>query len=214
MTPDLVLFDCDGVLVDSEPASNAVLLEDMRAFGLDLTLEECMGLFTGGTFKSAGEEARRRGAAVPDDWAKGFYPRLYATLAKGVPLIPGAIELIDSIEAAGIATGIVSNGAKEKMEITLGPHGLMDRFEGRIFSAYDYGVSKPDPELVCIAVRHFNIDPQRTVFVDDSVSGCRAGHAAGMYTIGFSATTPAEKLSDYCQVCVSTMSEIEPHLGL
>lgn len=176
--------------------------------------EESYELFKGGTFRKAGEEAQRRGAVLPDNWADAFYPRLYNELGKGVPLIPGVFDLIDKIESAGIPIGIVSNGAPEKMEITLKPHGLFERFQGRIFSAYTYGVSKPDPELVRIAARHFNVSSVNTAFIDDSPSGCKAGRAAGMITIGFAADTPRHALRPYCDHVVGQMNEIAPILGL
>ena len=214
MKPELVLFDCDGVIVDSEPIAIDVLWADLQSFGLKMSREESYELFKGGTFRKAGEEAQRRGARIPSDWADSFYPRLYEVLGKGVPLIAGVIELMDKIENAGIPIGIVSNGAPEKMELTLKPHGLFERFQGRIFSAYTYGVSKPDPELVRIAARHFEIAPGKTAFVDDSPSGCKAGQAAGMLTIGFAADTPQKVLRPHCDHLVSRMDEIAPILGL
>ena len=214
LPPKLVLFDCDGVLVDSERVAIQVLVQDFRDFGLEMDVDEAVDLFTGGTFRSAGEEARRRGAAIPDNWAEGFYPRMYAALADGVPLVDGVVELIDRIEAQGVQTGIVSNGAMEKMAVTLTPHGLMDRFEGQIFSAYTYGVSKPNPELVWIATRHFGVDPADAAFVDDSRSGCQAGQAAGVFTVGYAADAPAAKLAPHANCVVTSMTEIAELLAL
>jgi len=91
---------------------------------------------------------------------------------------------------------------------------LFDRFEGRMFSAYTYGVSKPDPELVLIAARHFDVAPERTAFVDDSRSGCKAGQAAHMVTIGFAADAPRDVLEPHCTHVVTAMSEIATLLDL
>lgn len=214
MTPDLVLFDCDGVLVDSEPTTLTLLLADLAARGLPLTPEASHDLFIGGTIMGAGEKARALGADIPEGWAKDFYDRLFVELAKGVPLTDGLTELLDRLDLRGIASGIVSNGSERKMEITLGPHGLFQRFAGRIFSAHTHGVAKPDPELVLIAARQFGAAPARCVFVDDSPSGCKAGIAAGMLTIGYAEHTDPGRLDGLCTHIARSMAEVGEIIGL
>ena len=213
-TPELVLFDCDGVLVDSEPVTIQMLLEDFAERGLDLAVEETHKLFVGGTIWGAGNIARDMGADIPENWSAEFYERLFTELAKGVPLIEGVLDIINALEAKGIPTGIVSNGSERKMEITLGPHGLFDRFQGRIFSAHTLGVAKPDPELVLIAARQFGADPAKTVFVDDSPSGCKAGHAAGMVTVGFAKDTDPARLKGVSHHIINRMDDLRELVGL
>lgn len=214
LPPELVIFDCDGVLVDSEPVALELVLEDLTERGLKLTLEDSHKLFVGGTIWGAGEIARKMGADIPEGWAKAFYEKLFVELAKGVPLVHDVVGLIDDLEACGIQTAIVSNGSERKMEITLGPHGLWDRFQERIFSAHTLGVAKPDPEIIHIALRQFGISPDRTVFVDDSPSGCKAGIAAGVTTIGFAEHNDAARLVGVCDHLTYNMQEVRGVLGV
>lgn len=212
--PELVIFDCDGVLVDSEPVTLDFMLTDLAKRGLTLSSAESHKLFVGGTIWGAGEIARDMGADIPDDWATAFYEKLFVELAKGVPVVNGVIELIDDLEARGVQTAIVSNGSERKMKITLGPHGLWDRFQGRIFSAHTLGVAKPDPEIILIALRQFGVSPDRAVFIDDSPSGCKAGIAAGVTTIGFAENNDAERMVGVCDQLADNMAEVRAVLGV
>lgn len=214
MRPDLVIFDCDGVLVDSEPPSMEVLTDDLRARGLPLDVAEAELLFTGGTMASAGAEARRRGADIPEGWTDTIYAKLYARLAQGVPVIPGVIDLLDKLDAAGIPYCVGSNGAEEKMQITLTPSGLWDRMQGKLFSAHTYGTAKPAPDLYLIAARGQGVPPARTTVIDDSPSGVRAAQAAGMRCLGFAARTDPARLVAHGAIPVTTMAEAATQLGL
>lgn len=205
--PELVIFDCDGVLVDSEPLANAILLADLAKRGLHLTMDDSHRLFVGGTISGAGKVAKEMGADIPEDWAARFYETLYTELEKGVPLING-VDLIDALEAKGVQTAIVSNGNERKMKITLGPHGLWERFQGRIFSAHTHGVAKPDPGLIRIALEQFGVSPGRAVLIDDSPSGCKTGIAAGVTTIGYAEETDPARLQDVSDHIVATMGAI------
>lgn len=208
LNPELVLFDCDGVLVDSETVTIKVMLDDLATRGLEVAPEDAHKLFVGGTIFTAGETAAQLGADIPDDWAETVYAKMYEELAIGVPLVNGVIELLDELDARGISTGVVSNGSARKMEITLGAHGLWDRFQGRIFSAHTLGVAKPDPEIIQIALRQFGVAPEKAVFVDDSPSGCKAGIAAGVSTIGFAEHSDARHLDDLCDHVADTMADV------
>ena len=212
--PELVIFDCDGVLVDSAPVALELVLKDLAQRGLKLTREESHKLFVGGTIWGAGEIAAKMGADIPEGWAMAFYDKLFVELAKGVPVVNGVIELIDDLEARGIQTAIVSNGSERKMQITLGPPGLWDRFQGRVFSAHTLGVAKPDPEIIHIALRQFGVSPNRAVFIDDSPSGCKAGMAAGVRTIGFAEHNDADRLVGVCDHLTHSMAEVRELLGL
>ena len=212
--PKLIIFDCDGVLVDSEPITNAFLLEELARYGLYLTMADTDRLFVGGTIRGAADIARSMGADLPDDWVPDYYRRVHAHLANGVPLISGVLEVLNKVEDLNIPHCIVSNGPVEKMQITLGQNGLWDRFQGRIFSAHTYGTAKPDPELLWIAARQFSVAPADCIVIDDSLSGCQGAANAGMPCIGFAEHSDPEKLAATGATVVRSMEELPPLLGL
>ena len=214
MRPELVVFDCDGVLVDSEPPVTKLLARYFSAHGLKTDPEEVNSFFLGGTLRGAGEEAIRRGAMLPEDWLEDFMPRMFALLRQGVPLILGVLDLIDALDRAGIASAIVSNGSMEKMQITLTPSGLFDRFAGRIFSGYVHGAPKPAPDLVLAAMAQAGATQATTVMIDDSPAGCRAGVAAGARTFGFATEGQDAALAEVGAEVVNTMSQVARKIGL
>ncbi len=212
--PRLIIFDCDGVLVDSEPLANTFLLQELSRYGLNLTMADCDALFVGGTMKGAAIVARQMGADLPDNWVDDFYPRFYTHLKKGVPLVNGIFDVLDLVNKAKIPHCVVSNGSEEKMRITLGQNGLWDRFQGAIFSAHTYGTAKPDPELLLIAARQFDVAPADCIVIDDSPSGCKGAANAGMRCIGFAERSDGEKLAVTGAPVIKSIAELPRLLGL
>lgn len=206
--PALIIFDCDGVLVDSEPITNGLMAEEISAHGYPITTEQCIDLFVGGTIASVFEKARGLGADLPDDWVEGFYDRMIDRLADRVEAIPGIGAVLDRLDATGLPHCVASNGPMRKMEVSLGRTGLWDRLEGRIFSAHDVGVAKPDPGLFLHAARSFDAAPAMCVVIEDSASGARAAQAAGMRCLGFTRDTPAGKLSVHGAVPFDDMATL------
>ncbi len=213
--PDFVIFDCDGVLVDSEPLSNALLHADLTSRGLELTPAVIDRLFTGGTIKGVSEKAREMGADIPDGWVDAFYEKLYARLAEGTPPIPGIEAVLDRLDTAGIGYAVGSNGSERKMQITLGQHpALLERLQERLYSAHTYGVAKPEPDLFLRAARDAGVAPGACAVVDDSPSGCKAGVRAGMRTLGFAAHDDGARLADLGAEVFHDMVELPGLLGL
>lgn len=209
----LVIFDCDGVLVDSEGPVNALLLEDLNARGLSLQSRDMQSLFVGGTMEGVFRQARAMGGDLPDDWVDRFYEKMFARLSQGVPLIDGVLDLIAAVEATGAQIWVASNGPYQKMRHTLAPHGLWDRFDGRIMSREDFA-PKPAPDMILHAMAQVGADRSETVFVDDSATGCAAGIAAGVRTIGYAGETPAAILAEAGAEPVASMAEVRHLLGL
>lgn len=212
--PKAVIFDCDGVLVDSEPITNDILHENLGAHGLDIPRDQVEGLFVGGTIAGVGAQARKMGATLPDDWVDQIYGAIYARLRAGTPLVAGVVDVLDGLDALGVPTAVGSNGSMEKMQITLGQNGLWDRFAGRMFSAHEHGTPKPDPALYLLAARTLGVAPGDCVVVDDSPSGCIAAQRAGMRCYGFAERSVPERLAEHGAIPVASMAELRVQLGL
>ncbi|MDX8346622.1 HAD family phosphatase [Cognatiyoonia sp. IB215446] len=176
MNPRLVIFDCDGVLVDTEMATNTIIAENLQSHGLSITPDQAHTLFAGGTMESAGHEARRRGATLPDDWLSEIYDQVFNRLRQGVDVIDGVWDLLNLLKDRQIA--VASNGPMEKMAITLKPSGLWAHFAGRIYSGHDHG-PKPAPDMLLRIMRDAGVTAAETVMIDDMRSGCLAAQAAG-----------------------------------
>lgn len=213
MTPKLIIFDCDGVLVDSEPVTEQLMSDSFAEYGLDLPPHKVASLFTGGTMASAAVEARRLGADLPDDWVQQINASVAAILAKGVPIFDGLFDLLDACDAAGVATAIASNGPMTKMQASLTPSGLWDRFQGRIYSGHDFA-PKPAPDMLHHAMKVAGATPATTFFIDDSPSGCKAGIAAGVMTFGFKPSGDAAHLEALGAIPARSMGAIQAKLAL
>ena len=210
----LVIFDCDGVLVDSEPITNRMMAEDMTKHGLPMTRDEAIELFVGGTIHSVFELARSKGAALPDNWVDDFYERMIETLRKEVTIIPGVEGVLDALDRVGIPYCVASNGPVRKMEATLGATGLWDRLQGRLYSAHDVGVAKPDPGLFLHSALQMRVIPSDAVVIEDSNSGVRAAETARMRCFGYTRDTPEAKLTAHGAIPFDDMADLPALLGI
>jgi len=213
MTLELVIFDCDGVLVDTEPVTDRIIAASLTQHGLPMTPDQVSALFVGGTLAGVAQEAKQRGAALHHDWVDQTYAAIFQAFEAGVPVFDGVFALLDALDAAGIATAIASNGPMRKMEMSLGPSGLFQRFAGRIYSAHDF-VPKPDPTLLHHAMQVAGCTPEETVFIDDSVTGATAGINAGVRTFGFTPAGDDGRRAAIGAEPVRSMAEIAGLLGL
>ncbi|MGP3696960.1 HAD-IA family hydrolase [Rhodobacter sp. NSM] len=210
-----IIFDCDGVLVDSEPASFDLLGEDLARHGLTLGHDELAAHFLGGTIPGAAVKARRLGADLPETWVEDFYERLYARLAEGTPLIPHVEGVIAALDRAGIPYAVGSNGSDRKMQVTLGQHPeLLAKLNGRLFSGQALGAPKPAPDLYLHAARALGIEPGRCAVIEDSATGARAAQAAGMCCFGYAPAGGAAALEAEGARVFTDMRELPALLGL
>ncbi|MCA3447090.1 MAG: HAD family phosphatase [Rhodobacter sp.] len=215
MTPRAIIFDCDGVLVDSEPAAFDLLAQDLAAHGLPLPRAEMERIFIGGTIAGVHAKARSLGARLPDGWVAGFYKRLYARLAEGTPLVPGVLDLLDALDAAGIPYAVGSNGSDRKMQVTLGQHpGLLDRFHDRLFSGQTLGAPKPAPDLYLYAARALGQPPSACAVIEDSPTGVRAASAAGIRCFGYAPHGDGAALAAEGATVFQSMADLPRLLGL
>ena len=215
MRPRAILFDCDGVLVDSEPATLDLLADDLASHGLSLPRAEMERLFIGGTIAGVHIKARTLGAALPDGWVAEFYDRLYARLAEGTPLVPGVLDLLDALDAAGIPYAVGSNGWDRKMQVTLGQHpGLLERFRDRLFSGQTLGAPKPAPDLYLQAARALGQAPADCAVIEDSPTGARAAAAAGIPCFGFAPHDDGAALAAEGATLFRSMTDLPGLIGL
>lgn len=215
MRPAAVLFDCDGVIVDSEPILFGLLGEDLARYGLSLDPAEMERLFIGGTVSGAFTLARQLGADLPDGWVDDFYARTYARLAEGTPLIAGIEAVLDALDAAGIPYAVGSNGSEEKMHVTLGQHPeVYRRMKGRLFSGQALGAPKPAPDLYLFAAKAVGADPRACIVIEDSPTGARAARAAGMRCFGFAPHGDGAALANEGAVPFRAMSDLPALIGL
>ena len=215
MTPKAVLFDCDGVVVDSEGMAFDLLAEQLALYGHPMPHARMRALFLGGTMRSFWASARGEGIPLPDDWVEAQYARMFARLADGTPLIPGILDVLDALDVAGIPYAMGSNGPLRKMEITMGQHpGLRDRFGGHIYSAQTLGAPKPAPDVYLHAAAALGVAAPDCVVVEDSVSGLKAALAAGMRCYGFACEDDGTALAAQGAVVFHAMSDLPGLLGL
>jgi HAD superfamily hydrolase (TIGR01509 family) len=188
-----VIFDCDGVLVDTERISNRVLAGLLTDAGLPTTFADCMRDYRGRAMPAVLAMATQRlGGVLPDDLADRYYAEVKRVFARELEPVPGVVAALDRIE---LPSCIASSGPHHKMAMTLRHTGLWDRFEGRIFSASEVRRGKPAPDLFLHAARRMGFDAAATAVVEDSVPGIEAARAAGMRALAFARHTDADLLA-------------------
>ncbi len=185
---EAILFDCDGVLVDSEPITNGVLCAMLNEAGWALSAEECMRLFIGRTVRSeAALIEARTGRPLTDAWMADFYARRNARLRAELVAIPNAPEAVRAVHALLQGRIACASGAdRQKVEMQLEQVGLAPLFAGRVFSGHEMPATKPAPDVYLAAAAGLGMAPARCLVVEDTVTGVTAGVAAGATVVGYS----------------------------
>ncbi|MEO0002902.1 MAG: hypothetical protein RLZZ22_594 [Pseudomonadota bacterium] len=178
---DAVLFDCDGVLVDSEPITQAVLRDMLEESGWSMTQEECMRTFVGKMVRQ--ERAlieSRTGRPLTDAWMDAFYQRRNQRLRAELQAIEGALAAVAAAHThAGGRIACASGADRHKVEFQLDMAGLRSYFGQRIFSGHEMPRGKPAPDVYLAAAAHLGADPARCLVIEDTPTGVTAGVAAG-----------------------------------
>ena len=191
ITPiELVIFDCDGVLVDSEPIAVRTHVTIGAELGWPLTGDDVMERFVGRSAVSNGEQiAARLGAGAAVTWQRRFEELHREAVDRELVAVDGIQEALDGI---ALPVCVASSGSHDKMRHTLGRTGLYGRFDGRVFSATEVARGKPEPDLFLYAARQLGVEPSACAVVEDSKYGVRAARAAGMRAFGYAGgLTPA-----------------------
>jgi HAD superfamily hydrolase (TIGR01509 family) len=179
----LVIFDCDGVLVDSEPLSNRALSETLAEYGLELTVEQTMAEFMGRDRRHLhARAAELLGRSLPESFDAEYDERRDALFHAHLRPVDGIAEALDAIAHP---TCVASSADHAKLRLTLGLTGLYERFEGRIFSAFDVERGKPAPDLFLHAAEQMRFEPADCTVIEDAPAGVAAARAAGMRVLGY-----------------------------
>lgn len=209
---ELVIFDCDGVLVDSERLAVRIDVQVLTELGWVMTEAEVIERFVGlsdATIRKAIEA--HIGRPLADEWERDFQHLYRAAFAEELTAVDGVNEALDGISAQ---TCVASSGTHEKMRFTLGLTGLLARFEGRMFSVTEVGRGKPAPDLFLHAAARMGVAPADCAVVEDSRFGIEAAHAAGMRAFGYAGgLTPAHHLAGPGTVVFHDMRELPRLLG-
>lgn len=183
---DLIIFDCDGVLVDSEPLSNAVMAEHITRLGWAMDGHKSIRLFKGKTMAQVHTAVEAQlGKSIDKKWTSAFHLDQEQRMRQDLTVVAGVNDLIARVRAAGLHSCVASQGSHEKMAISLGLTGLWGQFEGRIFSARDVANPKPAPDLFLHAAIQMNVSPTRCIVIEDSSTGITGALAAKMRVIGY-----------------------------
>lgn len=193
MARKLVIFDCDGVLVDSEKLANGVLVEALRELGYPLSAAETEARFRGMRLATCLNILQHEtGIQFPESFEADIRRRMAAAFRAHLQPVEGAAKLIRSMSAPFC---VASSGPREKIEGNLRTTNLYAHFANAIFSAYEIGSWKPDPGLFLSAANHFSIAPSDCIVVEDSFVGVSAAKAANMTALGLSATSDTESVA-------------------
>jgi HAD superfamily hydrolase (TIGR01509 family) len=212
-TAELVVFDCDGVLVDTEEIGARISAQVLTRLGWTLTTQEALDRFLGCTEQYFAEQAELHlGRPLPADWEDTVESLCEAAYATELQPVRGVEAVLDELSTLAVPVCVASNGSHEKMRRTLGSTGLHSRFDGRIFSAQDVARGKPAPDLYLHAARVMGTEPSRCVVVEDSPRGVESARSAGMSCIGYAGRTPATRLAAPGVTVCDTMADVREQL--
>jgi len=208
----LIIFDCDGVLVDSEPLSNRTIAEQMQELGIPMTPQEALRLFAGGSLENVRTYVSERvGDKGLDNFEEAYRTRSYELFRKELQAVSGIKEVLSTLPNKRC---VASNGPIPKMELNLNLTDLMQFFVGNLFSAYEVGRWKPDPHLFLHAAQVMGFEPKDCIVVEDSDHGIHAAKAAGMQVYGYAERTPHEKLASAGAIVFDDMRQLPAFLGI
>ncbi len=212
----LVIFDCDGVLVDSEPIANKILWQHLQSHGLALPLPDTINSFKGLSMPSVLKKAETMmGISLPPDFLTQVQHETYNAFRAELQPVTGVRQVLDTLKTANQAFCVASSGTHEKLSLTLSLTGLLPLVEGKVFSAEQVTNGKPAPDLFLFAASAMAADPARCVVIEDSAPGVQAARAAGMAVFGYEASgQQSDLLTEAGATLFSDMHELPALIGL
>jgi HAD superfamily hydrolase (TIGR01509 family) len=182
MRPHLIIFDCDGVLVDSELLSCRCLCEALAGCGIEVGLEETLDLFLGRSLDAVLEHYQGLGRSIPRQFPAELMVKVQETFRSALCPIEGIGSVLEGLK---IPHCVASSSTLDRVSLSLSLTGLAGHFGDRLYTAQMVDRGKPAPDLFLYAARRMQADPARALVIEDSVSGVRAAKAAGMTVWGF-----------------------------
>lgn len=216
MWPGLLVWDCDGVLVDTERLVTRLEAEWIAGLGWPLTQDDVVERFMARSEATMTAEIERHvGKALPAGWYDALRTASYDLFRAELTAVDGVVDVLDTLEGAGVAMCVASSSGHGRLELVLGLTGLADRFAGRVYSAQDVQRGKPHPDLFLYAAHEQQVDPRDCVVIEDSEPGVRGGVAAGMRVLGYGGgLAPASALSAAGASVFDRMDELPALLGV
>ncbi len=214
LKPALVIFDCDGVLVDSKGIAFDVSREMAAELGISLSFEEherYFGIRDSDMFNCL---AVNYGVVLPEDFLRRVEEKKMTRYLLGVPAITGALHAVRKVAEAGLPMCVASSGTKERTNLKLKPLGLLAYFGAHVFSGYEVSNGKPSPDIFLYASEKMGVDPGDCVVIEDSAAGVQAGMEAGMRVLGYSPKSDMQGLSDLGAEVFVSMAEVPGLIGL
>jgi len=193
----LIIFDCDGVLVDSEMIASRVLAAKLSAIGYPVTAQQCRERFTGKWMTDVLATVAETGVEVPDDFKETLKAADIEAFARELRPMPGVLQAIRELRHDRC---VASSGSVEKMETTLGISGLLPFFKPHLFSAVHVKRGKPEPDLFLYAAQRMGHAPSDCLVIEDSTAGVTAARRAGMRVIGFAGASHAREAAGYADM--------------
>jgi phosphoglycolate phosphatase len=211
VTHELVIFDCDGVLVDSEPLASRVLSECFQAAGFPITYETCFAKMVGLSLPRCFELAQEwHGRAVPDDFFEIVQRQTYQAIRDELHPVPG---IRAAIEAIPLPRCVASSSELDKIALSLEQTGLTPLFGDNVYSAQQVARGKPFPDLFLFAARQMGTEPEHCVVIEDSFYGARAARAAGMSVLGYAGSGFSQELAEEGAQVFDSMAALPGLLG-
>jgi len=209
---DLIIFDCDGVLVDSEPITNKVYVQMLSEYGYEVDEDEFLREFWGMAMTQRLQIiSRKLGWTPPDDFVSVYHERLVEINIKELKPVDGVCTLIESLT---IPYCVASNGSQQEIAHRLKVTHLAELFvDTKIFSGTEMPHPKPAPDIYLAAAKSFNLPPERCIVIEDSISGITAGVSAGMKVYGHAAFTSSEKIRQAGAIPFINMAELQKILS-
>ena len=178
-----IIFDCDGILVDSEAISSKVFIEMAKSLGVNINLEFAIENFSGVSIKTTLEYiANKAGKELPENFEKEFRRRTFELFKTDLKPVKGVAELLNRIN---VPYCVASSGPLEKLQLSLTTTNLIQKFENRIYSSYDIGIWKPNPEIFLYAAKEMGYEPDECAVIEDSLAGVKAAKAGGFDVFAF-----------------------------